>query len=91
MARMPRHNKRAPWVVRPVGDAEAKRLYITKTWRVCREKYASVHPLCVGCDREEQVVDHIVPVRVRPELFWRADSHQVMCHQCHNAKRTHED
>lgn len=91
MARMPRHNKRAPWVHRPVGDAEAKRLYNTQKWRLYRQKYLSVHPLCVVCEREATVVDHIVPVRARPELFWRADNHQAMCEQCHNTKRTHED
>lgn len=88
---MKKKNKPAPWVARVKEDHEAKRMYNSEAWRKYRRKYLSVHPLCVVCEREATVVDHVTPVRVRPEWFWRADNHQAMCEQCHNSKRATED
>lgn len=74
-----------------MSDDDAKAQYNTEKWRRYRRRYLASHPLCVVCEREASVVDHIVPVRVRPEMFWRADNHQAMCEECHNKKRSRED
>lgn len=68
----------------------AKRGY-GRRWRRARKMYLAHHPLCVACAARGRttlatVVDHIVPARHRPELFWDAANWQAMCHRCHNAK-----
>lgn len=88
---MPRDAKRSPWISRPGSEEEAKRQYNTVAWRRYRRKYLSMYPLCVVCEREATVVDHVTPARVRPDWFWRADNHQAMCEQCHSSKRATED
>jgi len=54
------------------------------------------HPLCASCERVAQVtaatvVDHIVPHRGDPGLFWDEANWQSMCKPCHDAKTAGED
>ena len=37
------------------------------------------------------VVDHIVPHRGDPKLFWDTDNWQALCKQCHDHKTMTED
>lgn len=87
---IPTKQQTPPWLYRP-SDSNVRKLYHTHKWRKYRARYLSVHPLCVNCEREATVVDHMIPARVRPDLFWRADNHQPMCAECHNRKRATED
>jgi 5-methylcytosine-specific restriction enzyme A len=49
------------------------------------------HPICVECKRAGRVVvstevDHVVPHRGDPRLFWNADNLQGLCATHHGAK-----
>ncbi len=53
------------------------------------------HCLCQRCRKEgrstlSNLVDHIVPVHVRPDLRLDLDNTQVLCASCHG-KKTDED
>ena len=36
-------------------------------------------------------VDHIVPHRGDPALFWDEENWQALCHSCHSKKTRNED
>lgn len=65
-------------------------------WRKAREAYLAAHPLCAECQRQgrvtaARVVDHIVPHRGDPQLFWAESNWQSLCdfttpYDCHGAK-----
>lgn len=61
-----------------------------------RKAYLAAHPLCEQCMKEGRytqatVVDHIVPHRGDPALFWDPSNWQVLCKQCHDKKTGRED
>jgi 5-methylcytosine-specific restriction protein A len=60
-------------------------------WRRARAGYLARHPLCVRCKalgRLEPaiIVDHIVPHRGDPVLFWDEANWAALCKRCHDAK-----
>jgi 5-methylcytosine-specific restriction protein A len=67
-------------------------------WRKASERYRREHPLCM-CDecaalgrvRASQVVDHIVPHKGDPALFWDETNWQAMSKVCHDRKTARED
>ena len=49
------------------------------------------HPLCVSCEAAGRTefarqVDHLIPVRVRPDLAYDPTNCQPLCTVCHAAK-----
>ncbi len=65
-------------------------------WRAARKRYLAVHPLCVECERigrltAAAVVDHIVPHKGDPRLFWDESNWQTLCRRCHNRKTATTD
>lgn len=65
-------------------------------WRRYAASFLRRHPLCVRHEERgrvvaAKVVDHIVPHRGDPALFWDATNHQALCVRCHNAKTARED
>lgn len=79
------------------GDrpSAAKRGYDSR-WRKARARFLKVHPLCVKCKEEGRfvkatVVDHIVPHRGDPELFWDESNFQSLCKRCHDKKTGTKD
>jgi len=53
------------------------------------------HALCEHCQREGRLtltfaVDHIVPHRGDPDLFWSHDNHSGLCESHHNSKSAKE-
>ena len=65
-------------------------------WRSARKRYLKVHPLCVRCKEQGKltkatVVDHIVPHRGDPILFWDENNWQSLCKRCHDKKTMTED
>lgn len=71
------------------GNA-AERGYDGK-WRNARERFLRKHPLCVKCRENGKltpatVVDHIIPHRGDPILFWNENNWQPLCRDCHGEK-----
>ena len=61
-----------------------------RKWQAARLGYLQKHPLCVHCLARGHVVaatvvDHIVPHRGDPVLFWASETNwQALCATCHN-------
>ena len=60
-------------------------------WQKARKRYLQAHPLCEECLKEGRyvkatVVDHIVPHRGDPKLFWDESNWQALCKKCHDKK-----
>lgn len=71
------------------GGAEARGY--DGRWRKARKAFLQAHPLCAECMKEGKltpatVVDHIVPHRGDPQLFWDAKNWQPLCKDCHDRK-----
>ena len=67
-----------------------------KKWQAARKQYLAAHPLCVECMKKGRYtkatdVDHIIPHRGDPKLFWDRDNWQALCHSCHSRKTGRED
>ena len=65
-------------------------------WQKARTAFLHAHPLCVRCQEKGRlvkatVVDHIVPHRGDPKLFWDTDNWQALCKSCHDHKTMTED
>lgn len=66
-------------------------------WRKARLGYLRKHPLCVHCQAEGRVtaanvVDHIIPHKGDPVLFWlSATNWQSLCAYHHGVKTATED
>lgn len=65
-------------------------------WSKARAAYLRAHPLCVRCEAKglvvaASVVDHIVPHRGDPKLFWDSGNWQPLCKVCHDHKTATED
>lgn len=90
----PRRTRAMPWMLNPKRKPKPHgkdRRYNTRAWRKYRSAYLRRHPLCVACGDVAQMVDHIKPLRLNPELnFFSESNHQGMCHRCHNSKRGKE-
>jgi 5-methylcytosine-specific restriction enzyme A len=64
-------------------------------WRRARAAYLARHPLCVLCKaagrlQAATVVDHVVPHRNDPLLFWDEANWAALCKPCHDAKTARE-
>jgi 5-methylcytosine-specific restriction protein A len=74
-----------------IRESAHKRGYTTR-WRKVAKTYLATHPLCVSCLLRSETrlavdVDHIIPHRGDPELFWDVGNWQGLCKPCH-AKKT---
>jgi 5-methylcytosine-specific restriction enzyme A len=64
-------------------------------WRRARAACLERHPLCVrcqakGCIEPSTVVDHVIPHRGDPVLFWDEANWAALCKPCHDAKTARE-
>jgi len=64
-------------------------------WRKAREVWLHEHPLCVECQSTGKLtpatdVDHIIPHRGDPVLFWDRTNWQSLCDVHSNAKSARE-
>ncbi len=65
-------------------------------WNKARKRFLEKNPLCVECLKAGRYVkatdvDHIVPHRGDPKLFWDEGNWQALCHHCHSVKTRNED
>jgi 5-methylcytosine-specific restriction enzyme A len=75
----------------PSRGTAAQRGY-THRWQVARRQHLSQQPLCVMCQQQGRitpatVVDHIVPHRLDPALFWDRANWQSLCAPCHDGPK----
>lgn len=61
-------------------------------WRKLRQAYLDQNPLCAmhmeqGLTARATVVDHRVPHRGDPELFWDQSNWQALCKSCHDSHK----
>ena len=68
----------------------------TSRWAKARRRFLEVHPLCSECLKDGRYVkatdvDHIVPHRGDPQLFWDEGNWQALCHRCHSIKTRNGD
>lgn len=65
-------------------------------WQRAREEWLRAHPLCImhrklGRIVKGTVVDHKVPHRGDPTLFWDQANWQTLCASCHNAHKQSQE
>jgi 5-methylcytosine-specific restriction enzyme A len=85
-------------IVRP--NVDVRRWYHLARWRHPvwgrRAQVLARDPLCVECLKAGRVVpttdvDHVVPHRGDPVLFWDPLNLQGLCHGCHSRKTRSEE
>ena len=68
-------------------------------WARVSKAFLSKHPLCMACEHSgrlvpARIVDHILPIRSRPDLKYNADNFQSLCatrpYSCHQRKTGYE-
>src|SRR5687768_15883216 len=64
-------------------------------WDRASAAFRCAHPLCAVCELEGRLtaaecVDHIVPHRGDPVLFWNQNNWQSLCWSCHSRKTARE-
>jgi 5-methylcytosine-specific restriction protein A len=79
-----------------VAKPDAERWYNSARWRHpvygMRARVLREQPFCAGpgCTRAlvdgNADVDHVIPHRGDPRLFWSRSNLQGLCHRCHAAK-----
>ena len=73
-----------------LAGSAAERGY-SADWRKARRRFLAVNPLCAACLKRgvltpATVVDHILPHRGNPQLFWDESNWQPLCKRCHDKK-----
>lgn len=65
-------------------------------WQKCRKIKLQREPLCRMCldhgrITEATVVDHIIPHKGDPELFWDENNWASLCADCHNSSKQSQE
>ena len=65
-------------------------------WRRASKAFLKDHPWCAECLRGGRLeaatqVDHIIPHKGDPVLFWDEKNWQGLCRRCHSRKTARED
>jgi len=86
------HNKSKLGVARSASSARG----YTAAWRRARLEFLGRHPWCVmhlalGQHVLANVVDHVVPHRGDPVLFWDRSNWQALCKLCHDSYKQRQD
>jgi 5-methylcytosine-specific restriction protein A len=87
--RCPVHDlKRQYYRDHPRGSSTARGY--GQRWRKARARFLREHPWCVLCGAPATIVDHRVPHRGDPRLFWDERNWQSICKPCHDSKTARE-
>ena len=73
-----------------------RRLYDTRRWRRERAAFLARNPLCTMCEAQARttlatVVDHVVPHRGDPVLFFDPANWQPLCRPCHDGAKQEQE
>ena len=62
-----------------------------RRFRSLRHSFLVRHPVCAMCRTEPgTVLDHVIPHRGIPTLFWSQHNWQALCIRCHGIKTARE-
>jgi 5-methylcytosine-specific restriction protein A len=72
-------------------NVDVRKWYRTARWARIRAQKMRENPLCVECEQEGILepwtdLDHVVPHRSNPALFWDYTNLRGLCHRHHSAK-----
>lgn len=73
-----------------------QKFYQTPEWRALRYLRLQIDPYCVDCLKFKKYevaseVDHIIPIKARPDLAFVFDNTQSLCKSCHGKKTFKEN
>ena len=93
----PDHKKREQQYYDSKRDKQARKLYNYR-WEKYAKQFLKQHPLC-QCEEcadrivplPSEAVDHKIPHKGDPGLFWDGSNHQAMAKVCHDRKTARED
>lgn len=95
-----------PLVHRPVGwrdkvardrdyavhrDKPSLALMRNPAWRKARVAFLAEHRVCARCGALATIVDHTIPYRGDPGIFWDRQHWQALCASCHGHKTAAHD
>jgi 5-methylcytosine-specific restriction protein A len=68
-------------------NADTRKWYYTKDWKLLRQLTLAKDPVCVQCKvAPSTLVDHVVPHRGDRALFFSLGNLQGLCARCHGQK-----
>lgn len=72
-------------------NQDVRRWYRTARWAALRQHKMNENPLCLDCYAFGHIepwtdLDHRIPHRGDPALFWDPHNLEGRCHACHSAK-----
>jgi 5-methylcytosine-specific restriction protein A len=70
---------------------ELRAFYDSPEWRSLRAAHLELHPACEDCEASGRAtpatqVDHVLPLRSRPELALEPSNLRSLCKACHSSK-----
>jgi len=81
----------AHYMDRPRGEYAGNLNPANRMFRCLRHSYLIRHPFCNQCKvKPATELDHIVPHRGNPNLFWAQNNWQGLCIKCHGRKTLSE-
>ena len=89
-------NEKSALIIRVEEHIKAKKsykwVYNTQAWRNVSKRFRLENQTCKICEKWykrttiAQIVDHIIPVRERPDLLFNPSNFQALCKVCHREK-----
>ena len=62
-----------------------------RAWAEARAAFLKLHPRCRRCGEPATTVDHIIPHKGDPEIFWDKAKWQALCTPCHSGAKQSEE
>ena len=68
--------------------AQQKKWYDSARWRKAKAHFFAdpEHALCAMCGRPAETIDHVIPPKGNPKLFWDRNNWQPSCLECNRIK-----
>lgn len=71
---------------------DVRKWYSSARWQGLRRRVLAEQPFCPDCEAAGEPVtdttdvDHTIPHRGNPKLFWDRKNLRALCHRCHSRK-----
>lgn len=74
------------WTPSQVRPSRVK-FYKSKEWKAMKSFVIALNPVCQICNKRlSQETDHVLPLRMRPDLALTLSNLQAVCSICHRTK-----